>query len=1487
MAPTRRNKAPVLPLKPDYKLDEVEYIKHRRSTTLPDGSSEEFQERIPKLTDDASAYYILRFFNQFQHCRSIMSWTTGPRLYAKFIIHLSDMHRMNWESQIVGQAETVATFDAQIQLFKSSLLLGYSYHDQMAYLRSVRKPVELTPTQFLLQFQAAEANAKLLPNAPQVNAGFSEIERKRLFLEAMPMAWQDKFDDANLVIEAETLMDMRAYFDKQHVKDPPKDRTSSSVNKSDNNSSNSQRSGRSRRRNQNQATNQGNRSGGSGNSGGNNSGNQNQNGSNRSNNRSERSNNRVSNDDPCPVHPNSNHTWGQCRANRFGNAAGQGQQGSNQQGQQQRQQNHFQNRGNNNGNQGSSQTTARNNSNNTSETQGQSREQQEQHYFDAITAENLYCVPCNAESFLYDEGVQEELEEELETPVQPTKASLEAPKDVMPITLTIVKQVGDKKGQWLYRSLFDHGGSDVLVKKSKLPKDAIIEPSNTNFSTASGALGILGSIQLKEVILPEFSFSRRIAVVKAFVFDNDDVPHDIIYGRSFLNEFKLDVCSSDLTCRWHELSIPFHSPSFLGSKDSVRDILSVPSKRVERLQENHAIAVTQTKATKVSVDELMAKQAHLNQDQRDAIKQVLMQFKDLFDGSLGRYPKRQFHIDLKAGSVPYHCKGPYSVPAINLGVLKQELYRQVDIGVLTRVGESEWGMPMMAIPKKDGSIRTVDDFRELNKCIQRKSYPLPKIQDIFHRRQGYQYVTILDLTACYYTYELDEESSWYCVLVTPFGKFKRNRLPQGLCQSPDWAQAAIEEVFYEADLLRTCVEAFIDDVGVFSNSFNEHIKHLTATLTCLQQNGYTVNPAKCQWAVKEVEWLGHYLTPNGIKPLPKKIKGILQLTRPTTVTELRSFIGMVNFYRDFWKQRAHILAPLTALTKTPKGRPLPWTDECNKAFQAIKAVLQEEVLLYYPDPNKTFYIEPDASKRQLGATIYQRLPGGHKQPVAFFSRKLTPAQTRYPASDLEALCITEVFEEFRPILYGASIVVRTDHQNLTRRDLKSHRLLHWRLLLEEFAPQFEYLPGPENVVADALSRLPMTPISEEQTLLTPEELFRESLLFYPPEIDAFPLAFDHLSQLQRDDPQMLPLADLDDFDLQEFNGVELVCKRVNNQWKPVLPEALIAPTIEWYHLILNHCGSTRLVETLRCHLWIPNLQRRVTEYVSTCDHCQRFKQPGPGYGHLPPKNDVAQPWEEVAVDLIGPWTLQLPAGMLTIQALTVVDVTTTLAECVRIENKTSAHCAMQFVNHWVARYPRPTRCIHDQGKEFVGFDFQSTLAVNGIKAVPTSVKNPQANAVCERLHKTIQDLINTSVRTPPNNVNNAIELVDSCLASAVRSLRSVVHQGLKVSPGALVFGRDMVLPIPILADYNLIRERRQAIIDDNNRRANLRRRFKDYQVNEQVLILERPLGKLKPKTSGPFPISAIHVNGTVTIQRGPGIHERLSIRRVKPYLLRN
>ena len=234
--------------------------------------------------------------------------------------------------------------------------------------------------------------------------------------------------------------------------------------------------------------------------------------------------------------------------------------------------------------------------------------------------------------------------------------------------------------------------------------------------------------------------------------------------------------------------------------------------------------------------------------------------------------------------------------------------------------------------------------------------------------------------------------------------------------------------------------------------------------------------------------------------------------------------------------------------------------------------------------------------------------------------------------------------------------------------------------------------------------------------------------------------------------------------------------------------------------------------------------------------------------------------------------------------LTCIDPVTNLVELIRIDEKTSRHVRDKFIQSWLCRYPRPNRCIHDNGGEFIGYPFQELLQRYGVSDVATTVKNPQGNSICERMHQTVANILRTLIHLhPPETVQQASTLVDNALATVTHALRCAVGRTTGVSPGSLAFNRDMLLDIPLITDMLLLQQNRQAIVDENLRRQNAKRYDYDYKIGDSVLIKEVDPVKLQPRAHGPYPVVQVHTNGTIEVQRSPGVLERLSIRRVVPF----
>ncbi len=910
---------------------------------------------------------------------------------------------------------------------------------------------------------------------------------------------------------------------------------------------------------------------------------------------------------------------------------------------------------------------------------------------------------------------------------------------------------------------------------------------------------------------------------------------------------------------------------------------------------------------KPDIHKVVAGCTHLAQERQNELLEVLDKYPKLFSNKLGTYTDELIHLDIDT-SVPPTATRAYTVPHNHKSVFKAELDRLVKIGILEEGGRSEWISGTFIIPKKllpgedTPRVRWISDFRALNKALKRKVYPIPRIADILARRTGYSFLSKLDLSMQYYTFELDDESKELCTIATPFGLYRYRKLPMGVSVAPDIAQEIMEKTLKDIEDL----EVYIDDIALFSNDWESHLAGLDKIFSRLEEKGFMINPLKCEFAVKESDFLGHWLTPCGIKPLRKKVSAILAMQPPNDLSTLRSFLGLVQYYRDMWPRRSHILAPLTDLIGTKIYR---WDQVHQKAFDKMKALVAADALLAYPDHNKPFHIETDASDYQLGGCIKQ-----DGRVVAYYSRKLNSAQKNYTTIEKELLSIVEIFKEFRSMLLGAEIHVHTDHKNLTYNltQYTTQRVLRWRLIFEEYGAKFHYKPGKINFIADAISRVPTTRTERKsrETFLSEDSKWdpyfdswdgiycmiqrdpelAECFLEHPEFDDEgrFPFQFETLEAYQKKSTalQSLPTTNPDRFHVIEHGTAKLICFRQNGEDKIVLTQELLPKVVKYYHEAMAHVeGMSRLAQTIKQHYHHVKIDEEVQRQLKACDICSKSKRGGKVYGESAPRDALVMPWQEVHCDSIGPWKIELRARELTFHAMTMIDPSTNLVEIAHTLTTTGSENAAAVENNWIARYPRPVKIVTDQGPEF-SVEFTDMCKKNGIYHSTSTSRNPQGNSLIERIHQTIGQVLRAVVTTKnPKSVHEGKAVIEETLATAMHACRCACTSSLGYnSPGALAFHRDMFLDIPLIADIITLQKNRQALVDKRLLRVNAGRIKHDYAVGDQVWK-RNYIGlsdKLKHTVVGPYPITRVHCNGTVTIRLSPHVQERINIRRIRP-----
>ena len=421
------------------------------------------------------------------------------------------------------------------------------------------------------------------------------------------------------------------------------------------------------------------------------------------------------------------------------------------------------------------------------------------------------------------------------------------------------------------------------------------------------------------------------------------------------------------------------------------------------------------------------KESPMTWQEKDQLLQLLLSNHDVFaltEGERGETDLLQMQIDT-GNSLPRYQPARCTPFAVREEIARQ-LNQMQKQGAISP-SSSPWASLVVLVHKKDGSLRFCIDFRNLNAVTKPDVFPLPRIDDLLDQLGKSKFFSTLDLAAGYWQVQIHPSSKEKTAFITHKGLYQFNVMPFGLCNAPAVFQRLMQKVLAELhqDTEPPFVSVYLDDILIYSETFEDHLNHLMEVINRLRTAGLKLKPVKCHFIRQQVEYLGHLITPNGISPNPARIQAVQDFPVPTSVKEVRQFVGLASYYRRFIAGFAKIAEPLHSLTR--KGAVFTWTDQCKEAFTVLLSKLISAPVLCYPDFSRSFCLETDASIKGLGAILSQRHLDGKLHPVAYASRALTPQEKKYAATELETLAVVWSVSHFHAYLYGHDVVVYTDH----------------------------------------------------------------------------------------------------------------------------------------------------------------------------------------------------------------------------------------------------------------------------------------------------------------------------------------------------------------------------------------------------------------------------------------------------------------------------
>lgn len=701
---------------------------------------------------------------------------------------------------------------------------------------------------------------------------------------------------------------------------------------------------------------------------------------------------------------------------------------------------------------------------------------------------------------------------------------------------------------------------------------------------------------------------------------------------------------------------------------------------------------------------------------------------------------------------------------------------------------SPFGAPILFVRKKDGTLRFCVDYRALNKITVKNRYPLPRVEELFDRLQGAKVFSKIDLEAGYWQLRVKETDVPKTAFRTRYGHYEFKVMPFGLTNAPAAFQGAMNDIF--RPYLDDFVVVFLDDILVYSKNPEEHLKHLNIVLETLHKHSFFAKLSKCTFGQDSIEFLGHIISPEGIRMDPRKVAAVKEWPRPKSVTEVRAFLGLAGYYRRFIRGFSRLAAPLTDLTKDGTDVQAEWGAAHEAAFEAIKEAITSEPVLVLPDLNKPFVVFTDSSAVAMGAVLLQD-QGHGLQPVAFYSKKYSATEARYPVYEQELYALVKALQEWRCYLEGTASTVYTDHQSLQRlmnQPKLNGRQARWLEQIWHYQHIIKFKEGVANL-ADPLSRRPdhLEPSPQAVDHRSPEfsGWLRSQLPSMPNDpgppfipkasIPAERQAALHVveSAVQVEDirEQLVSGYAADPYfqpdakrhrALQCVDGVWYFRHRLAVPNAPELRSKLLAEAHDTPYS--GHQGRTRTLEQLARHFWWPRMTQWVRRFVRACYSCQVNKPTNQRTGGLlQPLPVPERRWQSVSTDLI----TDLPVSESGNDSVCVfVDRLSKRVHLAAVKKTiTAPQFARVFLDTIFKHHGMPSNIVSDRDPRFTSAFWRSFVSLLGTTLNISTSFHPQTDGQTEIVNRQVEQVMRHFVNSAHKNWEELLPLVEFVLNS--------------------------------------------------------------------------------------------------------------------------